>query len=50
MSLKAQTICPIPAETARVARLAYPKGNIYLQMRNVLGSIYTDEDEAQAVS
>jgi transposase len=44
MSLKRQAICPVPADTARVARAAYPKGNIYLQMREVLGSIYTDED------
>jgi transposase len=46
MSLKAQTICPVPQETARVARAAYPKGNVYMQMRDALGSIYTDEDFA----
>ena len=46
MSLKPQAICPVPKETARVARAAYPKGNIYLQMRDVLGSICTDEDFA----
>ena len=44
MSLKAQSICPVPQETARIARAAYPKGNLYMQMRDVLGSIYTDED------
>lgn len=44
MSLKPQSICPVPQETARVARAAYPKGNIYMQMLDVLGSIYTDED------
>jgi transposase len=44
MSLKPQAISPVPAETARVARAAYPKGNVYMQMRDVLGSIYTDED------
>jgi hypothetical protein len=44
MSLKAQAICPVPEETARVARAAYPKGNVSMQMRKVLGSIYTDED------
>src|SRR5258708_16740950 len=43
MSLKAQAINPVPQETVRVARAAYPKGNIYMQMRDVLGSIYTDE-------
>src|SRR5215469_1728737 len=46
MSLKAQGICPVPQETARVARAAYPKGNMYMQMRNVLGNIYTEEDFA----
>jgi len=44
MSLKSQGVCPIPPETVRVARAAYPKGNLYMQMRDVLGSIYTDED------
>jgi transposase len=46
MSLKPQAISPVPAETARIARAAYPKGNVYMQMRDVLGSIYTDEDFA----
>ncbi len=46
MSLKPQAISPVPAETIRVARAAYPKGNVYMQMRDVLGSIYTDEDFA----
>lgn len=46
MSLKAQAVCPIPQETARVARAAYPKGNLYMQMRDVLGCIYADEDFA----
>ena len=46
MSLKAHAICPVPQETARIARAAYPKGNVYMQMRDVLGSIYTDEDFA----
>ena len=46
MSLKAQAINPVPQETIRVARAAYPKGNIYMQMRDVLGGIYTDEDFA----
>src|SRR5947209_11017321 len=46
MSLKAQAVCPVPRETAQVARAAYPKGNLYMQMRDVLGSLYTDEDFA----
>jgi len=46
MSLKSQAISPVPAETVRVARAAYPKGNLDMQMRDVLGSISTDEDFA----
>ncbi len=44
MSLKPQAICPVPKETIRVARAAYPKGNLSMQIRDVLGSISTDED------
>ena len=47
MSLKAQAICPVPGETARVARAAYPKGTLCMQMRDVLGTIYTDTDFAE---
>ncbi len=42
MSLHPQTIPPVPVETARVARLAFPKGNVYLTMRDELGVFYTD--------
>jgi transposase len=43
MSLKPQPIPPIPDETVRIARAAFPKGNVYLQMRDEFGSIYTDD-------
>jgi transposase len=43
MSLKPQELGPIPEETARVAHAAYPKGNVFMQMRDVLGTIYQDE-------
>lgn len=43
MSLHPSPISPVPEETARVARAAFPKGNRYLEMRDVLGTIYTDE-------
>ena len=36
--------------TARVARAAFPKGNIYVQIRDTLGSIYVDEDFADLFS
>jgi len=46
MSLRPQAIEPVPQLTARIARAAFPKGNLYLQMRDELGALYTDEDFA----
>ena len=43
MSMRLQEISPIPEETARVARAANPKGNVYMSMRDELGSIYQDQ-------
>lgn len=43
MSLHPTPISPVPEETARVARAAFPKGNRYLEMRDVVGTMYTDE-------
>jgi transposase len=43
MSLHPSAIPPVPEETAHVAHAAFPKGNRYLQMRDVFGTIYTDE-------
>ena len=34
----------IPEETARVARAILPQGNVYLLMRDELGTLYQDED------
>ncbi|GAC1650193.1 MAG: hypothetical protein NVS4B12_19810 [Ktedonobacteraceae bacterium] len=47
MTLRTQTIGSVPEETARIARAAYPKGNIYLQLRDTLGTIYQDQSFAQ---
>ena len=44
MSMRPKPIGVVPEDTARVARAAFPKGNLYMQMRNVFGSIYEDED------
>ncbi len=41
MSLKSETIPEVPEETARVARAAFPKGNLYLKMRDELGVFYS---------
>src|SRR6187200_1703996 len=46
MSLKPMAIPPVPAETARVARAAFPKGNLYMKLRERIGTIIHDEDFA----
>lgn len=46
MTLQPQYEFSIPEETARVARAAYPKGNIYMKMRDGLGTIYHNESFA----
>jgi transposase len=46
MSLKLGPIQLIPEETIQVARAAFPKGNLYLTLRDKLGSIFQDEDFA----
>ena len=38
MSLKPSVIEAVPAETARIARAAFPKGNLYISMRDQLGT------------
>jgi hypothetical protein len=46
MTLHSQYEFSIPEETARVARAAYPKGNLSMKMRDALGTIYQDESFA----
>ena len=43
MSLQPQEVLPVPDETRRVARAAFPKGNVYSRMREALGAIYHDQ-------
>ncbi len=42
MSLDPQSHYPIPEDTERVARAAFPNGNLYMRMRDELGEIYQD--------
>ena len=42
MSLHPQSFTAVPPETARVARAAFPQGNLYMHMRDELGAIYED--------
>jgi transposase len=44
MSLHPQPLEPVPEDTARVARAAFPRGNPYLTLRDQLGVIFQDED------
>ena len=46
MSLKPSVIGPVPRATARVARAAFPKGNLYMSMRDQLGTLFADLDFA----
>jgi transposase len=43
MSLHPKSIEPVPEETARIAHAAFPKSNVYVRLRDKLGSLYTDE-------
>ena len=46
MTLHAFDDRAIPAETARVAKAAFPKGNPYMKMRDELGVLYQDSEFA----
>src|SRR5689334_166053 len=46
MSLRLQALVSVPHETARVAHAAFPADNIYLALRDELGTIFADEDFA----
>ncbi len=43
MTLLTSPIDAVPPSTAQVAKAAFPKGNIYLRMRDELGTIYDDD-------
>ena len=42
MSMRPEPVGSVPEETARVARAAFAKGHLSLQMRDALGGIYSD--------
>ena len=42
MSLKLEVGRSVPAETRRVAKAAFPKGNVYLWIGDELGELYSD--------
>ena len=43
MSMKSSQSAGIPAETKKIAAAAFPKGNVYLWMRDELGELYQDD-------
>lgn len=43
MSLPRDGLHPVPVETARVAHAAFPDGNVYLRLRDELGTLFDDE-------
>lgn len=47
MSLDPQTNYPLPEDTRRVAQAAFPKGNLYMKMRDELGEVYGDASFAE---
>ena len=47
MCLHPQPVNDIPEQTVEIAKAAFPKGNIYMQMRDELGTFYEDEDFAE---
>lgn len=44
MSMHPHPVPPIPEETVRVAHAAFSKGNLYLTLRDKLGTLYQDDD------
>jgi transposase len=46
MSLHPQPVPPVPDDTARIARAAFPHGNLYLVLRDAFGPLFADDDFA----
>lgn len=44
--LRPEAVGEIPAQTARVAKAAFPKGGTVIKLRDAFGTFYQDEDFA----
>ena len=44
MSMQPQPIPAIPEETVRIAHAVLPEGNVWMRMRDELGTLYEDQD------
>jgi transposase len=47
VSLPLRLVPPVPEDTARVARAAFPQSNPYLKLRDELGTVFHDTDFAE---
>ena len=43
MSLRPQPLPPVPEATAAAVRAAFPKGNLYVDLRAEFGTLYDDQ-------
>ena len=43
MSLRPEPLPAIPAATVAAVRAAFPKGNLYVDLRTEFGTLYTDQ-------
>ncbi len=50
MVLHHRSIKPIPPLTKEIACKAFPKGNLYMTLRDELGTFYNDKDFAELYS
>ncbi|MCX4784730.1 IS1182 family transposase [Streptomyces sp. NBC_01221] len=48
MSLRPMGLPPVPEQTVRVARAAFPQGSLAIRVRDRLGEVFTDEPFAEA--
>src|SRR5437867_10222502 len=47
MSLRPTPVPPVPEATARTAHAAFPRGNLYLRLRDEFPTFFTDTDLAE---
>ena len=50
MSLQIRERGSVPEETARLASASFPKGNRYMRLRDMLGTIFDDSEFAELFS
>jgi transposase len=50
VSLHVEKIGTVPEETIRIAKAAFPHGNRYMRLRDILGTIFDDNEFADLFS